>query len=190
MSVFGYFGTVQYDGATIVDIFHDYNKFYKNISQKYNMKEYSIKNSPRPELLSYQLYGSTEYYWVLLMVNEIYDPYYDWVMSDQAVFEYTQQKYANVGGPDVVAYHQSQDGEKFWNVVEDPMHPNHWYDKKDVLKRYLQFSGPLVPITNLEHELAENERRRVIKIVPPANIKTFVSDIRRQMEKSNVRSIQ
>lgn len=189
MNLFGYFGTIDYGGSETVDLFHNFDRFYKNIESNYLLKEYSIRNSPRPELLSYQLYGTVEYYWVILMVNKIYDPYYDWLMSDQAVYEFSDQKYQYVGGSNKVAYHVNVDGEKFWNVVEDPMHPNLWYDSRDVLKKHLQYNGPMVPVTNIEHELNENEKKRIINIVPPSDIKRFVGDIRRQMEISRGRSI-
>lgn len=182
MSILGFFGTVDYGGAETVDIFHNFDRFYKNIESNYIMKEYAIRGAPRPELLSHMIYGSTEYYWVLLLVNKMYDPFYDWIISEQAVHDYSTQKYQNVGGIHKVAYYVNDVGEKFWNVVEDPLHPNMWYDKFDVLKKYLQYHGALVPITNLEHELNENERKRVINIVPPSEIKRFVGDIRRQME--------
>lgn len=189
MQLFGYFGTVDYGGSETVDIFHNYDKFYKNIESNYIMKEYSIKSSPRPELLSYQIYGTVEYYWVLLMINKIYDPFYDWLISEQAVHDYAEQKYKNVGGVHQVAYHMNADGEKFWNVAEDPMHPNLWYDKGDVLKQYLQYEGAMVPVTNIEHELNLNEGKRIINIITPTDIKRFVSDIRKQMEISRGRSI-
>lgn len=188
MNLFGYFGTIDYGGTETVDLFHSFDRFYKNIESKYTLKEYTITNSPRPELLSYKLYGTTEYYWVLLMVNEIYDPFYDWILSDEAVHEYSNQKYQHVGGANKVAYHVNEAGEKYWNVVEDPNHPNLWYDSRDVLKKHIQYNGPMVPMTNIEHELLENEKKRVIKIIPQKDIKKFVSDIRRQMEESRDRS--
>lgn len=184
MNNLSFFGSVDYGGIQTADIFHNYDKFFKNIESKYIFKDYSIRNSPRPELLSYMLYGTVEYYWVLLLINDIYDPFYDWVLSEQGVHEYTEQKYRYVGGAHSVAYHENADGEQFWNVVEDPQHPNMWYDKGDVLKQYLQYNGPMVPVTNIEHELKLNEKRRVIRIVQPNDIKSFVSDIRREMETS------
>ena len=188
MNILGYFGTVDYGGADTVDLFHNFDRFYKNIETNYILKEYSIRGATRPELLSYELYGTVEYYWVLLMINSVYDPFYDWIMSDQAVHDYSAQKYQYVGGVHQVAYHVNAEGEKFWNVVEDPDHPNLWYDKRDVIKKYLQYNGPMIPVSYIEHEINENEKKRIINIVPPTEIKNFVSDIRRQMEISRGRS--
>lgn len=180
-----YFGSTTYGGVPTADIFHNYNRFYKNIESNYILKEYSIRNAPRPELLSHMLYGTTQYYWVLLLINEIYDPFYDWIMSEQAVHEYSEQKYQYVGGVHSIAYHVSEDGEKFWNVVEDPLAPGFWYDKGDLIKRYLQYKGTLIPMTNIEHEIEENEKKRVIKIIQPNDMRRFISDFNKQMESSN-----
>jgi N-glycosylase/DNA lyase len=182
MNELGFFGTIMYNGSEMVDIFHNYNRFFKNIETNYTVKEMSIKDSPRPELLSYQLYGTTEYYWVLLLINDIYDPYYDWIMSDQSVHEYAAQKYKNVGGSNEVAYYISSQGEKFWNVYE--AEPQLWYDKRDLIQKYLQFHGALVPVTNIEHEFIENEKKRVVRIIQPNDITSFINDFRIQMEKS------
>ncbi|MGL4521479.1 MAG: baseplate wedge protein 53 [Bacilli bacterium] len=181
-----FYPPISYGGVMTADIFHDYNRFYKNIEPSYILKEYSIKNSPRPEMLSYMLYGTVEYYWILLLINKIYDPYYDWVMSDNAVHEYARQKYEYVGGVNKVAYHVNADGERFWNVVEDK-NTQHWYDSRDLIKRYPQYIGAMIPVTNIEHEIEENEKRRVINIVRPNDIKRFASDLRRQMEDANGR---
>lgn len=181
-----FFGTISYNGIETADIFHDFNKFYKNIESNYILKEYSIKNSPRPELLSQILYGTTKYYWVLILINKVYDPFYDWIMSEQSVHEYTAQKYQYTGGPNAISYHESSDGEKFWNVVSYPDAPNIWYDRYDETRSYPQFKGSLVPVTNIEHELNENEKRRVINIIQPKDIKNFVNEYNREMELVNV----
>lgn len=180
-----WFDTISYEGAQTADIFHSYDRYFKAIETNYILREYVISNSPRPEMLSYILYGSVEYYWVLLLVNKIYDPWYDWVMSDQAVHEYTKQKYKNVGGPNAIAFHQNEAGERFYNVIEDPNHPNMWYDKLDNF-RYLQYQGPMVPWTNIEYEMELNEKRRIIQIVQPNDIRSFVNSFRQQMENTHV----
>lgn len=184
MNQLGFFGTIMYDGIETVDSFHNYDRFYKNIEHNFIIKELRIQDSPRPELLSYKLYGTPEYYWVLLLINEIYDPFYDWIMTEQAVYEYTEQKYKNLGGPNEVAYHISRDKERFWNVYERPVGSQKWYDKSDKIGKYLQYDGPLIPVTNLEYETIENENKRLIRVVQPEDIQTFVSQFRIEMERS------
>lgn len=185
MSNLNFFGSIEYNGIPTADIFHNYSRFYKNIESNYILKEYAIRNSPRPELLSYMLYGTTDYYWVILLINEIYDPFYDWIMSEQSVHEYAKQKYEYVGGVNEIAYHISSDKEMFWNVVESPPSSGNWYDKMDIIRKYLQYKGPLIPVTNIEHEINENEKKRIIKIIQPNDMRRFISDFNKQMELSN-----
>lgn len=50
--------------------------------------EYYIKDGENPDRLAYNLYGSIEYWWVNLLVNNIHDPFYDWPMDDKVLRNY------------------------------------------------------------------------------------------------------
>lgn len=54
---------------------------------------YDIKDGERPEHIAERVYGSTEYHWILLLCNEILDPYHDWYKSQLALDEYITKKY-------------------------------------------------------------------------------------------------
>lgn len=183
MNNLSFFGTTIYDGAETSDIFHNYSKYFKSIEERFILKEYYITGSPRPELLSYQLYDTPEHYWVLLMINDMYDPYYDWVMGEQSIHEYADQKYQYVGGVNKIAYHQTDQGERFWNVVEYPKGSGKWYDAMDDRHLYIQFDGAMEPITNIEHEIMSNDAKRTIYIVQQGDINQFVSELKKEMEK-------
>ena len=182
MNNLSFFAPVQYGSIPTADIFHNFNGAFKAIEPNYLLKEYSIRGNPRPETLSHMLYGTVNYYWVILLINNIYDPYYDWIQSDQTIHEKSEQKYQHVGGVNEIAYHQNELGERFWNVVEYPKDSGYWYDSRDVLREYLQYKGPMIPVTRIESELDDNEKRRVIKIVSPTDIKGFVEDFYNYLE--------
>ena len=57
----------------------------------------SISSSERPEVLAYELYNNSEYHWVLLQLNNVVDPYYDWVLEDYTFDELLRKKYPNMG---------------------------------------------------------------------------------------------
>lgn len=184
MNELGFFGTIMYDGSETVDIFHNYNRYVDEVTKNFTIREYYIKGSPRPEMLSYQLYGDPHYYWVLLLINKIYDPYYDWVTDDDSVHEYARQKYQYVGGVNKIAYHQNDAGERFWNVVEYPTGSGKWYDINDKDHSHLQYTGSMIPVTRIEAELDDNNKKRVVKIVNPSDIVHFVDSLRSLMEET------
>ena len=57
---------------------------------------YNIKTWDTPEKISYDLYGTTEYYWTILYVNDIFDMYFDWPMSDEELQKYADDNFVDV----------------------------------------------------------------------------------------------
>ena len=57
----------------------------------------SISSSERPEVLAYELYNNSEYHWVLLQLNNVVDPYYDWILEDYTFDDFLKKKYPNMG---------------------------------------------------------------------------------------------
>lgn len=55
--------------------------------------EYDIKDGEKPEQIADRVYGDSSYAWVILLTNDIIDPYYDWYRSEQSVQDYIQKKY-------------------------------------------------------------------------------------------------
>jgi len=97
---FGTFPTIEYnlekdetDAKTVVDItkrvgirsdFSEYiGSYYKKL----------VTDGRRPEIYALSAYGSVLNHWILLHVNEVVDPYFDWVL-DYAKFDaYIQKRY-------------------------------------------------------------------------------------------------
>lgn len=55
--------------------------------------EYSIKDGERPEHIADKLYGDPQYHWLVLLTNEVIDPYHGWYKSDEVFTDYIQKKY-------------------------------------------------------------------------------------------------
>ena len=43
--------------------------------------EYTIRDEERPETIANRVYGRSDYHWMVLMFNEILDPYFSWPLS-------------------------------------------------------------------------------------------------------------
>lgn len=56
--------------------------------------EYSIKDGERPEHIAERVYGDPSYHWLVLMTNDVIDPYHGWYKSGQALETYVQAKYS------------------------------------------------------------------------------------------------
>lgn len=192
--LFSFFNPIDYLAKTTgskkiiptADIFRNYQEYFNRVAEKYLLQNYYIQGAPRPEELSYEIYGNTQYYWILLMCNEIYDPYYDWIMTQDACYQTADQKYSEIGGNQVL-YHTDAEGNKYYNVKEIPEDSGIWYNKNeyDFTKEYhIQYRGALAAVDIYEDAILRNEERRQIKIINPVDVESFLSDIIREMEKA------
>tara|TARA_Y100000593_G_scaffold8473_1_gene15624 strand:- start:1878 stop:2774 length:897 start_codon:yes stop_codon:yes gene_type:complete len=55
--------------------------------------DYIIKDGETPEIVAHRFLGDTKYHWIILLLNEIIDPYFQWPMSEQTLETYTEKKY-------------------------------------------------------------------------------------------------
>ena len=57
---------------------------------------YRVKDGERPDILSHQKYGSVAYAYLIMLINDIYDPLFDWPLSSQQFEKYLTNKYGSV----------------------------------------------------------------------------------------------
>ena len=62
------------------------------------MLEYDIQDGQKPEHISYDMYDTVDYYWLILVCNNIIDPYYEWPMDGQTFNAYLVNKYQDQSG--------------------------------------------------------------------------------------------
>lgn len=177
--IFSAFPAIDYDGKPTTDIFRNYRQYVLNAAKSIVLRDYLIEGMDRPELISWKLYDDPQYYWVLLMLNENYDPFHGWIKSQDAVHQSSEYKWKYAGGTNQIAYHVNERGKRYYNLYEDPNNPRMWYDKLDHQRRFLQYEGTLIPITVIEDELAQNEEKRTIKIIAPGDLSTFMTNFKR-----------
>ena len=54
---------------------------------------YDIQEGEKPEIIADKLYGDPEYHWIVLLFNNIINPYKDWPMGSYEIDQYVEQKY-------------------------------------------------------------------------------------------------
>jgi len=57
---------------------------------------YRVKDGERPDIISHQKYGSVAYAYLIMLINNIYDPIFDWPLSAQQFEKYLISKYGSV----------------------------------------------------------------------------------------------
>ena len=73
--------------------------------------EYDVRDLETPEIVAYKFYGSSNLHWVILHINEILDPRFDWPLSQLNLRNYVEAKYENSEG----VHHYENDSEKIVN---------------------------------------------------------------------------
>lgn len=181
--IFSVFDEISYNGVKIADIFHNIGYYYDIIKSNFDLEEYRIESNDRPEMVSYKLYQDPNLYWVLFIVNDITDPFHEWMLDEEAIHETIEYRYENSGGPNVVDYHKDEQGRRYYNLVEYPIGSGNWYDQGDTNRAYLQYTGTLIPITRIEDAIDKNDEKRYINIIKPNDIDKFLELISDQIER-------
>ena len=57
---------------------------------------YRVKDGERPDIIAHQKYGSVAYAYLIMLINDIYDPLFDWPLSAQQFEKYLTNKYGSV----------------------------------------------------------------------------------------------
>lgn len=82
----------QYEFVTsVVSRFGIEDQLKENTSVFYT---YEVRDGDTPEILASKIYGNSERHWIILMMNDIVDPQYDWPLTYQRFNEYVDKKYS------------------------------------------------------------------------------------------------
>lgn len=89
---FNNFPSINYNNKELCNIlvkFHSIN-LYKDSSF---LENYYLQDEDTPENISYRMYKTSEYSWVVLFINEMFNREYDWPLSAAKMDEYVENKY-------------------------------------------------------------------------------------------------
>ena len=96
---FNYFPKTLYtsdaeNGVVVTNIISRFafEKSYRDNSAVYY--EYDIQDSDTPEIIADKMYGNSERHWIVLMMNEIVDPQFDWPLDQRTIISYINDKYS------------------------------------------------------------------------------------------------
>jgi hypothetical protein len=55
--------------------------------------EYEVRDGDTPEIIANKIYGDSEKHWVILSLNDIVDPNYDWPLEQRTLVRFIDEKY-------------------------------------------------------------------------------------------------
>lgn len=79
--------------TTVTDVFRRValRKNLGNFITNYHKR--ILNTSERPEVASFDEYGTVDNHWIMMMINNIEDPYYDWILNDEQMDKFVATKY-------------------------------------------------------------------------------------------------
>lgn len=99
MAFFNKFPLVKYDinkdgnRKVAVDILRRI-AFRGNLREQASyFRKYTIQDGETPEIVANKFFGSTQLHWIILLMNEIVDPYFEWPLSSASLDDYIAKKY-------------------------------------------------------------------------------------------------
>jgi len=140
---------VQYNNTLITDLTNNLtvewtpgNVYFVN---------YSIKDGDTAENIAYRLWTDSSLSWVLCLINNIIDPFFDWPLRSDELMGYVKNKYgdANIYAP-------------------------HHYEKDGYVVNYNADDPAIHEITNYVYEFNHNEEKRKIIIPSDGFIQEFL----------------
>ena len=170
---FNLFPTIQYDvngdgtKTSIKDLLlrvrvRDYVKENRSWFAKY-----IVNHDETPEMVAFNIYGQAQYHWVVLLFNQITNPYYGWPLKNRDFYAFINDKYAN---PSAVHHYEI---------------PQESGDTNIKIKVESTVAGA-VEITNLQYEEEVQKTLREIRILYPSYLGQFRSEFETLIENNAV----
>jgi len=165
MQFFRYFPTVDYQiGANTVTMLNltVHMKIQERIRQNITVfYDYIIQDGDRPDTVALKQYGSVDYTWIVLLMNNIFS-LYDWPLNPSEFNNYIVDKYTTVANAQSQLTYKTVDG-----VVVDSITYN-----------LLPADQRGVPSTAYDEELSKNETKRRIQLVPRQFVISLAQDLK------------
>ena len=124
--------------------------------------KYQIEDGESPEMISDIFYGNPQYHWIILMMNKLFNRYYDWPLSYSELQAYTLDKYSDVNARHHYEIPQSS-GDTTVKINIGNNNTGH---------------PTATSISNLEYEFELNEKKKQIKILDPSYLSKFISEFK------------
>ena len=133
---------------------------------------YDVPSGESPETTAFKHFGSTDYFWVICLMNDITDRFYDWPLSDQAFEEYVKEKYAN---PQAIHHYEKTQS----SGVTTGNGPGDFSHKIEVNSTDADGQS----VSNYEYEQRLQDQRRQIKLLDKAYLNQFVEEFERLVKR-------
>ena len=132
-----------------------------------NFDEYQVQDGERPDIVAYDYYGDETLDWLVLLANEIQDPYYEWPLSNNDLQAMILQKYGTLSYAYQTNHHYEKIVREQQIVIENGL--QRIIPEKKLIVDYQTYltlpSFQRKAVSLYEFEVNQNEDRRQIYLI-------------------------
>ena len=169
--------------------------FAKNIFRRMKVRDdlqnvltvfnkYQIVDGTRPDTVAEELYGESEYDYVVLLTANITNVRDQWPITNKELYDYVVQKYGleNVNNIHHYITKEIKDSDgKLILPAGKVVGSNFTVSYFDSTPITTSATETVTGITNYEYEIDENENKRTIYILKPTYLGQFLDDMKNEM---------
>ena len=166
---FSQFPLTQYDltgkgdnNILVTDIFRRVKARSKLAGNITLFDKFDVEEGETPEAVAYKAYGSADYFWVVTLINNIVNRFYDWPLPEFEFQQYVADKYDNPAD----THHFEKTQESGPQAGDGPADYSH---KIECNSTELGAES----VSNIEYESRLQDKKRQISILLPQYLPAF-----------------
>lgn len=165
--------------------------------------DYLVREQDTPENLADRYYGDSEYHWIILLMNDIVNPLFDWPLKADAFNRYIEDKYGSMAAAAALTHHYTQtirrtdmntdtyneiimeiDLTAYTALPESSLEVETLSDGRSI-----QVLITRAAIDCLSWESDMNDKKRNIKLLKKEHLAQVLGELQELLSKSGVKSI-
>ena len=163
--------------------------------------DYLVREQDTPENLADRYYGDPEYHWIILLMNDIVNPLFDWPLRSDAFNRYIEDKYAAAAASQTHHYTQTikrtdMNTDTYNEIIMEidltayTVLPASSLEVETLSDgRSIQVLITRTAVDCLTWEIDSNDKKRNIKLLKKENLSQVLSEFQNLLSKSGVKSI-
>lgn len=125
---FSFFPIIEYDiykngeTNTVLDLTRRFRIREAVMKRSINFYDYVLKEEERADILANRIYGDPKLDWLIFMINDVFDPYWEWPMGYYDFNEYVKGRYGSLENAMETIHHYEHivQPEEMWQGVRIP----------------------------------------------------------------------
>jgi hypothetical protein len=142
--------------------------------------KYEILDGTRPDLVAEELYGSSNYDWIVIITSGITNIREEWPLSNKDLYEYSERIYGN--SLNSVHHYETTEVRDLKNrlILEKGLEVNSNFTIPHP-DNYGGILNPVIGISNYEYETKLNNKKSTIYLLKPSYLQQVLKDMRNEL---------